>query len=176
MLTFYLLMLIPAAILVAGSATERDELSIVGLGVAIFIIYFFSPMAPLTWIMANPIATILIFATYFLVGAIWAYLKFGFWISGQKDLIASTYNDWQIAQQRGGNTTATAEDFKASSVNKWSAANNKKRIMDWMVWWVASAFWTATHDLFRNIWTWVYARMSKAFDGIASRGIDKAIK
>ena len=170
----YLLYLVPAVLLLSGTALESGTVSFIGLLALAGATYLVSGVDPFLWIVANPVLTMLLVAGYLLAGALWARMKFSLWLMDEAKSMREAYESYRRSTPH---TDASLENFKKSlAARTWSPARNKGRIMAWMAWWVPSVFWTLTHDFFQKIWRWAYDLMLKSLERATNSALDRHLK
>jgi len=92
----------------------------------------------------------LLFASYLVLGVIWSFFKWYFFLLNKRD----KYRE------------KIADGYKQVNINDYipSAKNNKSRIMSWMMYWPMSGLWTLINDPVRRAFQFLYNRVESYFD------------
>jgi hypothetical protein len=170
-LFFWGLMLVPFGVALAASEYESITAGALALIIAGLIVYSKTGVEPLYWALTNWLTVLLYLGGYVFAGAIYATVKWWWVVEKSTSRIQHDYNEYKKAFPN----TSTVENFKTSSYNSVKASLNKMRITGWMVWWPPSLVWSITHDLFTEIWNWVYNMFVNLFDKIAGHKIDRTL-
>lgn len=110
-------------------------------------------------IAANPGSTILIVVAFFVLGTIWAIVKWWFYIQRQAEKRRQ-----ELAKPSNYGTP----------IRKPLVIDNKSRIMTWMCFWPFSLIWTLVDDSIRGVFRFIYTKIrtklqrmaDKAFEGL----------
>lgn len=153
---FYALILVAAAALIIS--TELDEAKSWGFWVVaatLVVLYFcgnkqtFNDM--FSWISANPGTTILIVAGYFVAGLVWAIMKWYVYLRKKTAKINAI--------------NAYGKTYGLDQV--YSAAENKERILNWMMYWPVSLLWTLIDEPVKKMFLGIYNNTEKMFQRMA---------
>lgn len=190
---FILLDLVVFGGLVALVEFEMGVFAGVLLAAAAALYYFLAGFNPISWVANNAGLTFWSVIAYIIAGVVWSVAKWYFhtrsasvqskikdmherYVSDTTPIDANSSNKIDPKFYKA-NFTGTFEEYLASfkSSNPVSVLNNKARILRWMGWWPVSLFWTATHDLIHNIFTFFYDNLAKVYMAISRAAIKAAI-
>jgi hypothetical protein len=101
------------------------------------------------YIVTNPGTIILVFGGYLLVGLIWSFVKWYFYLSHLKDKKAED-----------GKTYIYADDI--------SFLKNKSRILVWMSYWPLSGLWTLINDPMRKLFQFIQMKFAGTYQKMAT--------
>ena len=99
------------------------------------------------WIIYSPGKTLLVCLGYFLLGTVWSFIKWGFFLHKKR----RHYID--------SNTKITEFDFKYLK-----AIKNKGKIINWMIYWPLSLLWTLINDPVKRIFEKIFYKVSSIYD------------
>lgn len=111
------------------------------------VLQYFSAFKPYTFITHNLGLSLLYFAGYFAVGAVWSVIKW--WFAEKKRV--------RKAKSYGGN-------WKASKTN---VTAYRSTLLVWITYWPLSAVWTVLNDPLRRLVTSIYDELQKVYARIA---------
>lgn len=100
----------------------------------------------------NPVLILSCFLGYIVVGLVWAFFKWYFFVSNKLE-----YHKKQ------------KEKYKHHTFSVPSAGDNKFRIMSWMYFWPFSASWTLVNQPLKKSFKYVYEKTGVTFDKIAKK-------
>jgi hypothetical protein len=115
----------------------------------------------LTYVKDHPLHIILGFLGYVVVGLVWAFFKWYFFVSSKL-----AYHEERKKDYNGKHHTFTVP----------TARDNKYRIMSWMYYWPFSAFWTLSTKPFKRAFDYVYEKTGGMFDKIAAKMFSNLVK
>jgi hypothetical protein len=105
-----------------------------------------------SFIADNKLLSILMFAGYFLVGIVWSFVKWYFYLLNCRDKISA-----QIESNR----------TYYSSIP--TAKDNKGRIISWMTYWPMSIVWTIFNDPIKRMCKYFYQIFESWYQGISNK-------
>lgn len=104
-------------------------------------------------ISQNPETLFLCFFGYILIGVIWSFVKWYFYLISLKENL----------------TTQKWENVYISQKDKFNAKYNKERIVNWMLYWPISALWTLVNQPLRKLFNRIYVGVEKQFQKISDK-------
>jgi hypothetical protein len=131
--------------------------------IAAFIAYYFfgskdDITSILVFVRDNPIRILQYFGAYIIIGTIWAFIKWYFFVNNElqklKGKIFSKYGSIDIPR----------------------ASQNKYRILSWMYYWPFSSLWTLINEPLRKSFEFVYSKIGGTFDKISDKIFGDLIK
>lgn len=153
--------LISLAILLILISTEMEESNSWGwliVMVTLALLYVGGNRELLTngllYIKDNPGVILIILLIYIVVGVVWSFIKWYFFLLGLKDKIHSWTN------------------IDSYTKCKFEASYNKERIINWMIYWPISAIWTLINQPIRKIFNRIYTGVEKQFQRISDNVTD----
>lgn len=107
---------------------------------------------------------------YFAIGIGWSFVKWcEFFVEDVKRAKALYLKSQSVPGE-------TFESYMDGYGGRWpSAANNKRRIVNWMLLWPFSLLWSLL-KLPRRFCVWVYGRLSTVYDSAARAVFNRSIK
>jgi hypothetical protein len=142
----------------SGGGFEVTAL-LIGLGVA----YYFCGskehvISALEFVRDHPLKLFGWVGLYLLVGVIWAFIKWYFFLLKSRDR--------QVERKKNS-------QYKDIEIP--TAADNKFRILTWMNYWVFSVIWTALDEPVKRFFNFIFKKLEGRFDKI-SNSIFKDVK
>lgn len=185
--TFWFWLLLAAATLFIGVCVTSEKFgkaTLCMLG-TFLVLALFGNFNVLNWLRDNPIQNTLIgFASYFLIGAVWSVAKWWFFVRRQRE----EYDELKrgFLKHRGveGNiipdhhkstwreTIAHARGFRFAPTFPPRARHFKGKITAWMTYWPWSMIVTVIDDPIRKLFNAIFNAIQGVFQGIS----DKAFK
>lgn len=142
--------------------------------VTLFLLQVFGNVNVLKFMKENPGTTVVYCLVYLIMGAIWAFWKFYFFVRKKKEKYLTQKNKFINA----GNTQEAWLVYVNADYNLKDLANfdiNKPRILLWMMYWVPSAIWTIINDPVRRMCENIYRILSTAFKNMYMKVMKEAI-
>ncbi len=129
----------------------------VWLLVGIALYFFFGSSADvingLKFVRDNPFLILGCFFAYVVVGVVWAFFKWYFFVNRQR-----VKSEKKIRKS----------DYEVQ-IEIPTASSNKFRIMSWMYYWPFSAFWTMINEPLRQTFEYVYTQIGGLFDKVSNK-------
>ena len=173
--------------------TENNHNIWAGLFIMIFAVIVNS-VNPL--IMSFSIYTILISTLgYFIIGGCWSFVKWFNLVKRKLTKYSELKDEWIIIFNKSNpdnilklntqtNITAVLGPVAASTFEKYLvlngysqphhgldivplAANNKEKLVNWIIFWPTSLVWTAINEPIAKIATWMYNKFSNVYTNIS---------
>lgn len=165
--------MLAAIVFVAAVATVENEqfkvtTPVVIIGVAGLI--WLSHSNVLSWVKLHYITLILALVAYLVIGVIYGFVRYVFYVHKIADLLAKWVNDkgYTIAAL----TQTQASDFaRMANVRHFPlrVADSKGRIIFWSIYWPFSAPWTMINEPVKRFFSFAYGRMAGLMQGVANR-------
>lgn len=150
---FVLLCVASIAIIVSTELDEPKSWGFWIMGITIGLLYFGgnaeSFKSLLTYISQNPGQIILFIAQYLLLGTVWSFIKWYFYLVDRKEYY-------------------TKHDYGYNK-SDFTVGENKERIMNWMIYWPLSAFWTMINHPVRRAFKWIFNSFEKQYQVISDK-------
>jgi hypothetical protein len=188
--------LVTAAFVIAMLAFIEYEKPIVATcNVVLFalVMMAFSDISPsMEWVKSNLITIAEWIGLYFVIGIVWAVVKWAFFLMNQRDIYearrvaflkekeADRRRDWSYKAKPGEEEPAafaipividdtTRPAFIKSLGGKFPPMpqDNKSRILLWMGYWPFSATWTLINDPLKRAWRFAYHRILGLLEGMS---------
>ena len=105
-----------------------------------------------SYINEHPWKSLLFLLEYFLVGVIWSFAKWYFFLLNRKEKIEKQIE----AKQSYFDSIPSAKDYKG-------------RIISWMTYWPMSIVWTFLNDPFKRIFKYIYSIFEKWYESMSNR-------
>lgn len=148
---------------------------LIGIAGTAFALQFFNIFPVIDKFKENPGAILLYVAIYLLVGIVYAFIKWFFFVGKSKDDVAQAYNAYR-------NSNLSEEEnmkwFKESYQNpiNWRNNDNKWRITNWFTTWPFHILSTTIHSLTIDLYKNILSMMSGLLDKISERGYGNITK
>lgn len=139
-----------------------------GVVIALLALQFFTDIRPLSYVVSNPIETLIIIAIYVVLGVGYVWLK---WVSFTRSS-ARKMKDYLKAQY--STTTYTSDQLNSAAMYLGfyscpiKVSNYKVKIMGWMIYWPISGAWTLLNDPVRRLFEFVYESIAVSLQEISN--------
>ena len=153
-LWFWLLSVL-AVIIIACSLEHRKW---GGTGATITLVSFFLLVYALggntiqtftNYITSNPLTSLAYIASYIVIGVLWSFVKWYYFLLNYKEKNKTTDPKWK------------------NYIPK--VASNKGKIISWMTYWPISASWTIINDPIRRMYNSIFKRLDKVYVKISDK-------
>lgn len=184
--TIWFWVLVGVGILLMFVWVEYSQSFLAGLSILIILLLlkFLGDVDAFGYIARNPSSVLGIAAGYFVIGPVWSFGKWWFYVRKQKEAYDEAYALFQeMLQQYGSDKDwqrrETKEQFIMASKPKIerykpSALRNKNRVLTWMIYWPWSMAWTLISDPIKDIFEAIFRKLQSTYQGIADRAFQDA--
>lgn len=130
-------------------------------------------------IQTHPIISVICFFSYFVVGTLWSFGKWWFYVRRCVENFREERKKFYDAHKDLPDCTAISS---AEIDNKWkqrlrsyshlkkpSVRENKRRILTWMMYWPFSAIWTIINDPITRLFKSIFKNLKFIYQGIVDR-------
>lgn len=153
-LWFWLLSVIAVILIVATTEVEdSNSWGYVILIGTLCLMYFFgnkqSFNETFSYIAQNPGVIILTTLAYLALGVVWSLVKWYAWLKAR------------VAKAKANNSMYYASQYQVSE--------NKERIVNWMMYWPFSAFWTLIDEPVKKTFKALFSALEKTYQRMADR-------
>ena len=143
--------------------TESIGIATVGLGIVLTALQLFSDVHPFSYIINDPIRSVVIGALYILVGVGYVWLKWFSYVNTavrkiSEIMTSSSTNDIEFACRRAG--------YKSIPLK---VSDYKTKIIGWMAYWPISAVWTLLNDPLRRLYDAIYNGIAASLQAISDK-------
>ena len=154
--TIWFWLLISFTWIVITITTEHEEPTIWGTVVfagTLVLLYFGGNSeefkSAFVYIQQNPGKIILYFFIYLILGTIWSFVKWYFFLVEKRDYYKN--NNFTI------------------HIDHYTASDNKGMIINWMIYWPLSSFWTLINHPVKRAFKFIFKRFEKQYENMANR-------
>lgn len=152
--TFWFWTLIIAAVISVIAITEQEESNswhwsiLIGLPILLYFTGCKNEILSLIhYVQENPITIVLGFLGYLFLGTIWSIIKWWLYLTNLRDY----YRNYTYSYDKA----------------KFSAKQNKERIMNWMMYWPFSGLWTLINDPIKKSFQRIFKGLENRFQKIS---------
>ena len=190
---FYGALIFPFLLLILFVESNRAYSALITIILTAMAFVAFGDKGIIPWVQHNPLRVMEYAGIYVLVGIVWGFVKWFFYVLAARDkytlfrkrwielngeiddapyTIKKTNNYGEIAEISSPSSRRTVfqKEIKAMSLAPPKAEYNKGRIIFWMTYWPASVIWWFAHYPITRLWRFIYARLGDAFE-IMSKAI-----
>ena len=192
---FYIVSVLSFFILIAFVENEKSIGALLTIIVTGALLYFFGNKGVIPWMLQNPITIAEYIGGYLVLGVIWGFVKWFFYVLKARDRyetfraewlknegpindqvvpLPSKKSQWNDETKEVPNPDPTdtwrARFLKAAQNNRVlppRAVHNKGRIIFWMAYWPASGLWTLINDPITRIYRFLFTRIVVTFEHIS---------
>jgi hypothetical protein len=140
------------------------------------------------WVISHPLTIVEAAAAYFVVGIVWGFAKWFFYVLKARDRYAALREEFFEGQpktvtgpERTTITDNNRDAFKTFLNRNYSikageppkASQNKGRIIFWMSYWPSSALWTLINDPITRLYQFTYRKLGTVFENISKAMFSK---
>lgn len=177
-LWFWILTAVTAISILICVEREDGSGSTALLVLYLILLWIFSDFNPLAWLGQNPKTAVAAILLYFLLGTVWAVVKWYAYVHQQARRVRSLLLEFL---KRHG--LETLRDATPEVRREWAThcsirgvsheppliARHKDRIVLWMSYWPLSAIWTLINDPVHRIFKMIYNRLGGVLQGMSNR-------
>jgi hypothetical protein len=157
---------IPIGLLVLCYLVEGAEnigLATVGLVITLTTLQVFSDVHPLSYIVNDPLRSLVIAAVYIALGVAYVWFKWTSYTRMAARKIAS------VLKSDSSNDLVYAIRVSGYRSIPLKVSDHKSKIMGWMAYWPISAAWTVLNDSLRRLFEVIYDRIAVSLQRISDR-------
>lgn len=159
-------------------------------------VQFLTELSPFGYAWRNPVNILSGFIAYFIIGIIWSYFKWGFFLGREVDKFKQYKRRFlekhnisgdkvpsnllkEFAESIRGrhyNTATNKENVTAEDIREWITPrprDYKEKIMYWIAWWPTSLVWTMFDDPLKYIAESIYRGIGESLHRVAKRRFKK---
>lgn len=176
---FWLLIGLASIMLFYCVEEDRGGLATTSIIATLFLLYFFGDLNIFGWAIENFLMLVLSIGGYFVVGTIWAIVKWWFFVRRNRE----KYDDAKakFLRDEGIEGTSIPDDQKkdwkshiSSSYNrgfeiKPEARKHKSRVLTWMTYWPWSMVWTLIDDPVKKLFRYIYRLIQDLLQKMSDR-------
>jgi hypothetical protein len=200
---FYIVSLLSFFILIAFVENEKSIGAVLTIIVTGALLYFFGNKGIIPWAIHNPVAIAEYIGGYLVLGIIWGFIKWFFYVLKARDRYETFRAEWlkyegpindevvplkKTSHWEGLSKTEKevpnpdptdtwrARFLKSAKSNNMlppSANHNKGKIIFWMSYWPASGIWTLINDPITRIYQFLFTRIVVTFEHISQAMFSK---
>lgn len=183
-LAFYLFTGLVFAIITAMLEDESPWWATVMLAGSFIILAVMGGPNILLLTLSDPLQALTLLAFYFLAGAFWSIVKWGYFVLNRRDLYNKHKRDFFQRHNVPFLTTVVPENLRTEFKYSFSwdfikgggrlydapqVRDNLERLFIWMAYWPTSFVWTMINDPIRKLWNWIFRSLRGIYDTISNR-------
>lgn len=125
---------------------------------------FFTDIQPFTYIMSHLMESFWVFGGWFLVGAIYATVKWWIYVSkAARDIKEYSLSNPTVPMGRIAETLGYGYNTKIPFL----ASDHKQKIIGWIIFWIFSLLGTFINDIIVEIANWLYGKIGNVLQLIS---------
>ncbi len=185
---FGILLAVATIVLIVCVEYERPTFATLTVVAAFLLLGWLGDFNLIAAVRANPLAAVAAVAAYFALGAVWAMVKWWFFLKNARDAydeakrqflrnngVASgttripdhLLEKWRQEMWSGHRSAADLSDEDGGKVGAPKVSRHKGRIMIWMAYWPWSFVWTMVNDPVKRAFKAIYRALKSAFQKIS---------
>jgi hypothetical protein len=186
---FWIITALVFILLVWEVSGERIVTAVVTVVGYLFLIHLFGNVSIFSIICEHPAYAYIGIPLFFILGALWSIVKWWFFVKRNALKYRELRMDWlcEMGLENVNLDTPVPDSLKKLWDNRASgsysnsgsidthaplARTHKKKIINWMIWWPFSMFWT----LIDEPWRLIYEAMTRLFQKISNRVYTDAVR
>lgn len=158
---------------------QQGWLSVVSAIIFVALLQWVGTSNPLGYITSHPLHIALAAALYFVIGIVWGFVKWYFFLVDAKNKRIEQQANWLLETTGTHGTVIPPElsskwkkyetDHPVSIIRKPLARNNKANITRWIGLWPVSMLWALVHDFVKHTATAIYNHLATVYQRMADR-------
>ena len=169
-LWFWAYIIIPFVLLVWFVEAEWSTAAFWTIIAMVAAFISFGDPSVLKSIQTNPFIVVQWLVAYVMLGIVWGFIKWFFYLLKKRDEYRVVLAEWSkaVENQAANGVPENRLSAKPSAEKaRPKASENKGRIIFWMSYWPASALWTLLNDPLTRLYNFLYRQLGKLFDSMS---------
>jgi len=175
--TFWFWVVIVTAFIVITALEEHEQGIFALIALMVTLVTLNLSMPVFRTLIFNPKRTILLIAAYFVVGAVWGFVKWFLYVTREleryneaKATILYKHKASALTQDTARELKEYISDYGMNQIElNPQVREHKSDIMRWMIYWPFSGLWTLVNDPVRRAFRFIYTKMQATMQAVSDR-------